>query len=143
MRVDYEATFPAELRPAVDALVARYQEFVPKRVRNVLIRLENSDNDAEASTEQRLEYGFAILFLHAGWLRLDAYDRERIFIHELVAHAILEPMVAYADDVMRSFVQDEATRAFVGDRWKVTYEQVVDEMAEALLLSKRGHHAAG
>lgn len=134
LRVDFSADFPREVRPAVQALVDRYVAFIPARVRNILIRFgDGGAGRGEADIEQRIEYGFAIVTLYANWLRLGDFDREKTFVHEIVAHVVLEPLVNFTDDLIGAYVPKGDGRRFVKDRWRPAYEQAVDEMAEAML----------
>jgi len=130
---------PPEVQAVVRLLFERYAPFLPLRVRHLYVAFTNDNREGDersgpAQVLLRPEYGFAKVFLYADWLRLPQDERARTFVHEAVSHVILEPALQFTDRLVDRFGNDETAREFIREQWKLAYEQVVDELAEAIYL---------
>lgn len=128
VKVDFDHSFPKELRESVRALMRAWVPHVLSAVRHIRVFFADLD-DAGAITYVQTRYRYQRVELGAWWASASAKDREEALVHEL-AHALVAPLARRAMTYANLAAEDdEGLLAHMYEEIEEAEEGVVQDIA--------------
>lgn len=138
MRLVFTASFPEEVRKAVEPLVTLYSIYLPHHCREVWVDFSSGEEGPSvAATAGDERYGFAKLWIKPNWLKTDAVERENSIAHE-IAHMILYPLAHFSEHIIEDTMEEESPGYKIAQRALEHHlETTVQALAEALVAQQK------